>query len=156
MSLKKRKLRKNEREFIPKNIEKYVGQYPIIARSSWENRYCQWLDVNPAVLEWSSEGHCVRYIDPFQPQRKRRYFPDYYVCLWTNKGKRRYLVEIKPEKDLKLPPKKSNRSKKTLQIMETTYLVNQSKFKAAKDYCKKMGYEFKVITEKQLFRNKRG
>ena len=156
MSLKKRKLRKNEREFVPKNIEKYVGQYPIITRSSWENRYCQWLDVNPAVLEWSSEGHCVRYVDPFQPQRKRRYFPDYYVCLWTSKGKKRYLVEIKPEKDLKPPPKNSKKSKKTLFTMETTYKVNQAKFRAAEDYCRKMGYEFKILTEKQLFRNKRG
>lgn len=154
--LKKRKLKKNEREFIPKNIEKYVGQYPIIARSSWEFRYCHWLDVNPAVLEWSSEAHCIRYIDPFQPQRKRRYYPDYYVCLCTDKGKKRYIVEIKPEKDLKLPPKNSKKSKRTIAIMETTYLVNQAKFKAAKDYCKKMGFEFKVLTEKLLFRDKRG
>lgn len=156
MSLKNYKLRKNEREFIPNNVEKYVGQYPIIARSSWEYRYCQWLDVNPAVLEWSSEGHCIRYVDPFQPQRKRRYFPDYYVCMNTGNGKKRFLVEIKPERDLKPPPKNTKKSKRTLQRMETTYLINKSKISAAEDYCRKMGYEFKILTEKQLFRNKRG
>lgn len=156
MSVKKRKLRSNEREFIPKNIEKYVGQYPIIARSSWEYRYCEWLDVNPAVLEWSSEGHCVKYLDPFQPNRTRRYYPDFYVCLWTKEGKKRYLVEIKPERDLKLPLKGSKETQKTKAMRETTYLVNQAKFKSAKEYCKKMGFEFRVLTEKQLFRDKRG
>ena len=156
MNLKSKNLRPNERSFIPKNIEKYVGRYPIICRSSWEYRYCQWLDVNPAVLEWSSEGHCIRYVDPFQPQRTRRYFPDYYVCVDTDKGKRRYLVEIKPEKDLRLPKNKANKSKRTLAMRETAYLVNKAKFEAAEIYCKKMGYEFKVLTEKELFRDKRG
>ena len=156
MSLKNNKLRKNEKKFYPKNIEKYVGKYPIICRSTWEERYCEWLDINPAVLEWSSECHCVYYVDPFDPSRKRRYFPDFYVCLWTKAGKKRFLVEVKPEKDLKPPPKKSNKSKKTLMIMEQTFLVNQAKFRAAIDYCKTMGYEFRIVTEKQLFRDKRG
>jgi len=154
--LKNRKLRKSEREFIPKNIEKYVGMYPIISRSSWEYRYCQWLDANPAVLEWSSEGHCIRYVDPFQPSRKRRYYPDFYVVVNTKAGKKIFIVEIKPEKDLNFPTNKKNKSPKTIRMMETTYLVNKSKFEAAKVYCKKMGYEFKVLTEKELFRNKRG
>jgi len=110
--------------------------------------------VNPAVLEWSSEGHCIRYVDPFQPNRTRGYYPDYYVCLWTKNGKKRYLVEIKPEKDLRLPRNK-NKSKKTIAMRETAYLVNQAKFKAAKEYCKKMGFEFRVLTEKTLFRDKR-
>ena len=156
MSLKNYKLRKNERHFIPNNVEKYVGQYPIVCRSSWEYRYCQWLDVNKAVLEWSSEGHCIRYLDPFKQNRSRRYFPDYYVCIWTGEGKKKFLVEIKPEKDLKPPPKNSKKSPKTLQIIEHTYIVNQAKFRAAEEYCKKMGYEFKILTEKQLFRDKRG
>ena len=156
MTLKNNKLRKTERPFIPNNVEKYVGSYPIVCRSSWEYRYCQWLDINPAVLEWSSEGHCVPYVDPFQPFRKRRYYPDYYVCMNTGQGKKRFLVEIKPEKDLHPPPKNSKKSKRTLRIMETTYRVNQAKFKAAQEYCKLMGFEFKVLTENQLFRNKRG
>lgn len=156
MSLKNYKLRKNEKQYIPKNAEKYVGQYPIICRSSWEYRYCEWLDVNPAVLEWSSEGHCIRYVDPFQQNRTRRYFPDYYVCLWTGKGKKRYIVEVKPEKDLKPPPAKSKKSQKTIRAMTHTYLINQAKFKAAEAYAEKLGYEFRVITEKTLFRNKRG
>jgi len=156
MNLKNRKLRKNEKNFIPNNIEKYVGRYPIICRSSWEYRYCQWLDVNPAVLEWSSEGHCIRYVDPYQPQNKRRYIPDYYVCMNTGNGKKRFIVEIKPERDLLPPPRNTKKSKRTIQMMETAYNVNMAKFKAAEEYCRKMGYTFKILTEKQLFRNKRG
>ena len=138
--------------FSPRYLEKYVGKYPIICRSSWEYRFCQWLDANPAVLEWSSEGHCIKYRDPFNAKKTRRYFPDYYVCLNTDMGKKRFLVEVKPEKDLKMPDRNSNKSKKTILTQETTYIVNKAKFEAAQIYCNKMGFEFKVITEKELFR----
>lgn len=156
MSLKNQKLRKHEKYYSPTNIEKYVGQYPIVCRSSWEYRYCQWLDITPAVLEWSSEGHCIRYLDPTQRDKTRRYYPDFYVCLHTDKGKRRFLVEVKPDKDTKPPNKRGKKSQKTKATMTRTYLINQAKFRAAEVYSKKMGFIFKVLTEKQLFRNKRG
>ncbi len=155
MTLKNNKLRKNEQQFVPRNVEKYVGQYPIVCRSTWEYRYCQWLDANPAVLEWSSEGHCIKYLDPFNKSRTRRYYPDYYVLMYTRQGQKRFIVEVKPEKDLKPPKKKKNWSKSTKSIREQTYIINKAKFAAAQEYCKKMGYEFKVITEKNLFRSKR-
>jgi hypothetical protein len=154
--VKKYKRRKNEREYIPRNIEKYVGQYPIIARSSWEYRFFQWADSNPSILEWSSEGHCINYQDPYQPNKSRRYYPDIYAVVKNKNGKHRCIIEIKPEKDTRLPRKKAGKSAKTLAMREHTYIVNQAKFKAAKEYCKRMGYEFVVLTEKQLFRNKRG
>jgi hypothetical protein len=75
----KYKSNKNESQYIPRHTEKYCGTYPIICRSSWEYRMCEWLDYNKKVSEWSSEGHRIPYFDPVN-NRKRIYYPDYYVC----------------------------------------------------------------------------
>lgn len=145
--IKKYKRNINEKEYIPYNTEKYVGTYPIICRSSWEYRVCEWLDNNKSVLEWSSEGHRIKYLDP--EGNTRTYYPDFYVMF---KNRKKFIVEVKPQKDLRMPRNKGNKSHKTMIMREHTFLVNQAKFKAAKQYCKKLGYEFVVLTEKDLFR----
>ena len=151
MSAFKRRKNRNQGEFIPKNSVKYKGRYPIIVRSTWERMFSQWLDMNPSVIEWSSESHVVNYYDPVQMKR-RRYYPDYYMKVTTRDGGfRKYLVEIKPYRET-LPPKKTKgQSKKTKLYQESTYLTNQAKWEAAKRYCQKMGLEWKIITEKEMF-----
>jgi hypothetical protein len=146
--LKHNKKRKNEREYIPVNSQKYIGGYPIITRSTWEYKFCEWLDYNRNVIEWSSESHKIGYIDPIDG-RHRRYYPDFYARM----GNDRFIIEVKPEKDLRMP-KKGKKSVKTMMIREQNYLVNKAKFKAAERYCQKLGYKFMVLTEKQLFRGK--
>jgi len=147
--MKKRKLKDSEREYIPQNVEKYIGLYPIITRSSWEYRFCQYLDATPKIKEWSSESHIIRYVDPIIKNKRRRYYPDFYAKV----GNTKYIIEIKPQKDLKLP-KRGKKSQKTINTQTKTFVMNEAKFKAADEYCKKMGYEFIVLTEKQLFRGK--
>lgn len=143
----KRKWTKNCKEFIPRNSEKYIGKYPIITRSGWEYKFCQWLDANPDILCWSSESVSIRYIDPIT-RRSRRYYPDFFME--TAEGGR-FIVEIKPYKET-IPPKRTRRkSKKTIMTEDRNYSRNQAKFRAAENFCRKMGYTFKVITEKELF-----
>jgi hypothetical protein len=144
-------LLKSDKQYIPRFPEKYVGRYPIYIKSSWETKFAQWLDYNENVIEWSSESIMIRYQDPFEPTKYRRYFPDFYAKFKDGKS---YIIEIKPLQDCKLPTKKSKASKKTLLIREHTYHINNAKFKAAKEYAKKMGMVFEVITEKDLFRKK--
>lgn len=146
--MKKYKRNKHEREYIPYNTEKYVGQYPIVCRSSWEYRMCEWLDHNDKVTEWSSEGHRIKYVDPIE-HRGRIYYPDFYARF---RNRKRFIIEVKPEKHLRMPKKRGNKSPRTMAIREHTYLINQAKFKAARQYCKQLGYEFVIITEKDLFR----
>jgi hypothetical protein len=98
-------------------------------------------------LEWSSEGHRIPYLDPFDG-RRRIYYPDFYAMF---KNRKKFIVEVKPTKDLRMP-KKGKKSHKTMLMREHTYLINQAKFKSAKQYCKKLGYQFIVVTEKELFR----
>ena len=151
MFIKKRKIKKRWGEFIPINPNKYTGRYPIIIRSSWERMFCQWLDATPTILEWSSENIAIPYYDPIQ-QKKRRYYPDFWIKVRNrNNGTSKFVVEIKPDKETKPPVKRGNRSKKTKLFQESTWITNQAKFKAAEQYCKKMGYTFKIMTEKNLF-----
>jgi len=145
--MKKYTRKENEKEYIPVHPEKYCGMYPIICRSTWEEKFCKYLDFNKRVVEWSSECHRIGYIDPVRG-KKRIYYPDFYAKFID---KKRYIIEVKPKDDLKLPQKK-NKSVKTIAVKEQTYYVNQAKFKAAREYCKKLGMEFTIITEKDLFR----
>lgn len=149
----KYKKNKKDKEYVPKYSEKYCGTYPIVCRSSWEYRMCEWLDYNNNVLDWSSENHRIRYFDKHFDGitgKHRTYIPDFYVMF---RDRKKFIVEVKPEKDLRMP-KKGKKSKKTMMIQEQTYHLNQAKFKAAREYCKKLGYKFIVITERDLFRRK--
>jgi hypothetical protein len=146
--MKKYKRNGNEQEYIPKNPEKYIGTYPIICRSGWELRFCQYLDITYSIREWASEGIRIKYFDPVR-SKYRTYYPDFFVKL---SNRRKLVVEIKPLKDCRLPKKVGGKSAKTMAIREATYYTNKAKFKAAEDYCKKLGYEFVVLTENDLFR----
>jgi hypothetical protein len=153
MSFIKRKQNRHQGQFVPTMPEKYVGRYPIVVRSSWERMYCQWLDKNENVKEWSSEGSVINYYDPIQMKR-RRYYPDFWMKVLDKKGNiNKYIIEIKPNHETRPPVnKRGKKSSKTMLKQEATYLTNQAKFNAAKQYCDKLGVKFLVLTEKELFR----
>ena len=143
--------KRNKNKFIPRFPNKYVGRYPIVIRSSWERMACQWLDSDPRVLKWSSESHIVYYYDPIQ-MKNRRYYPDFFaVILNKHKEPVKYIIEVKPNKETRPPVKTRGQSKKTQLYQEATWLTNQAKFDAAQKYCKKLGYHFKLLTEKEMF-----
>lgn len=135
--------------FRPKNANKYNGDANnIIYRSSWELRVMKYLDENPNVIWWCSEELVIPYYDPIQ-NKKRRYFPDFVVKTKRKDGSvMTYVLEVKPEKQTKQPEQK----RKTQKFINesVTYIINQSKWKAATEFCKDHGWEFKVITEKDL------
>jgi 4-hydroxyphenylpyruvate dioxygenase-like putative hemolysin len=58
------------------------------------------------------------------------------------------MIEVKPERETK-PPVQKRKTKRYIQE-SVTYIVNQSKWKAATEFCKDHGWEFKVVTEKDL------
>ena len=62
---------------------------------------------------------------------------------------KRYVVEVKPDKQTK-PPKKGKRVTKSFIYESKTYAVNQAKWRAAEEWCKDRRLEFKIITERQL------
>ena len=137
--------------YRPRHPEKYVGNpNNIIYRSSWERIFCKWVDMNPAILSWSSEEICIPYIKPTDGA-VHRYFPDYIIKVKDRTGKiTTWMVEIKPYNQ-SVPPVPSKRKRQSTLLQEqATYLINQYKWKAAKEFCAKKGWVFKVITEKEL------
>ena len=127
------------------NPRKYKGNARnVVYRSSWEYKFMQWCDSHPSVEEWASEEIIIPYISPVDGKR-HRYFPDFYVKV----GNKKYIAEVKPLKQTKEPKTQKRNTKKYIsEVM--TYAVNKAKFKAADEFCKDHGWEFMVVTEKEL------
>ena len=138
-------------KFSPKNPKKYKGDPTnIIYRSLWERKFFQYCDETEDIVSWASEELFVPYVSP-KDNRWHRYFPDVIIEARQKDGSTRtIMIEIKPQKETKEPKVKS---KKTPQYITevVTWGVNQAKWKYAEEYCKDKGWEFKILTEKDLF-----
>lgn len=140
----------HKRKFIPVFPEKYSGDPTnIIMRSSWETKFANWCDKNPSIVKWHSEETVV----PYRCQtdnRIHRYFIDFKIQVKNTAGEiKTYLVEVKPAAQT-IPPKYPGRRTQRYLTESLTFIKNQSKWKAATEYCKDRGWEFKIITEKEL------
>jgi hypothetical protein len=135
--------------FKPKNPKKYNGSADnIIYRSSWELRVMKYLDESPNIIWWASEELAIPYRSPVD-QKMHRYFPDFIVKVREKTGLvMTYILEIKPEKQTKVPIQK-RKTQKYLQEA-ATYAINQEKWRAADIFCQDHGWKFKVVTEKDL------
>ena len=135
--------------FKPKNPTKYNGNANnIIYRSLWELRVMKYLDDHPEVIWWASEELIIPYYSPID-NKKHRYFPDFVAKMKRKDGTvMTYVIEVKPEIQTKQPEQKRKTKKYIQESM--TYIINQSKWKAATEFCKDHGWEFKIITEKHL------
>jgi hypothetical protein len=136
--------------FKPKNPQKYIGDHKnIIYRSSWECKVMHWLDTNSNVVSWASEEITIPYISPVD-NRYHRYFPDFVVKVRTQTGQLKTLMlEVKPKNQTKPPEVQKRKTKRYINEV-VTWGVNQSKWKAAQEYCADRGWEFKIITEDHL------
>lgn len=135
--------------YKPVNRNKYRGCKDPVYRSGWELKFFKFCDINPNVIEWTSEGIVVPYVSPID-NKVHRYFVDNMVYIKEGEIKKRYLIEIKPSKQT-MPPVESKRKKKSTMIYEqVTYAQNKAKWAAAATYAKQHNMEFKIITEKEL------
>lgn len=144
--------------FKPKRPEKYRGDpTKICFRSSWERVLCKYFDENPLVEMWSSEEIVVPYYDEAN-QKQRRYFPDFVVRF--KRGPDQYetvMVEVKPYAETQPPrqPKKVTKRTQSRLLEETsTYITNQCKWEAARQFCSQRGWKFLIMTEKEIFGGK--
>lgn len=142
--------------YYPVNWQKFSGKTGFaVCRSSYESAFCKWADSTSTVVKWSSEDIKVQYQDPITPfdskgrPKYRTYYPDFVIQ--TDKGEV-FLIEVKPKKQTMPPVITESKSRKTINIEKKTWLVNQAKWKSAQNYCNRMGWKFKIITEDQLFR----
>lgn len=139
--------------YTPKYPDKYKGKYPIIMRSGLERKFVQWCDNNPNVAYWSSESLEIPYVDPFGKRdakgnvKMRRYYPDFIVKTVKNEV---FVVEIKPFNETQMPKQTKRKASKTYLEEVYKYKKNLSKWQACDAFCRNKGYQFKLITEKNL------
>ena len=108
--------------------------------------YC---DLAESVSEWQSEEFWIPYKSPLD-NRTHRYFPDFYIKARESDGKiKKYIIEVKPQRQTK-PPAKPKRQTRGYLREAYEYAKNQAKWKAANEWCLDRGFEFKVLTEKEL------
>ena len=136
-------------KFIPKKPSKYAGDSTnIIWRSTWERKVMDWLDQSESVVYWSSEELAIKYYNPID-NKIHRYFPDFIVKVKKKDGTvMTHVLEVKPEYQTKQPVRKRKTQKFINEYV--TYTINQSKWKAATEFCKDRGWQFRILTEKNL------
>ena len=145
----KRDKRFHQGIFKPKNPDKLIGKTAIY-RSGLELKFFRFCDENPNIQKWGSENIVIPYHSKIDG-RLHSYHVDNYVEIMEGDTLTRYLIEIKPHAQT-IEPKKSKRKKKSTVLYEQTQWVinNEGKWPAAKAFCKKKGWKFLIITEKEL------
>ena len=137
--------------YKPSYPNKYKGDpNNIVYRSLWERKFMVYCDTNENILQWGSEEIVVPYKSPVD-NRYHRYFPDFYIKYKDVNGKiKKSLIEIKPFRQTQEPKVQKRKTKGYIyEVVE--YAKNQAKWKAAEEWCLDHGYEFKVLTENELF-----
>lgn len=135
--------------YEPINEHTYKGSYPIICRSLLEKKFCIYLDNNPNVKEWYSEPISIKYLNRWD-SKMHTYYPDFIFA--TLDGDK-YIVEVKPSKQLIKPKAPLRNSKKALSNYKYAlqmYITNVSKVEAARQYATANNFKFIFITEKEL------
>ena len=137
--------------YTPINPEKYVGnKNTIFYRSSWEKRVMFEFDTNPAFKKWSSEELKIPYVLDGNPHT---YYPDFLVQFENKNGVvQTWLVEVKPKRQTTPPTSGRGKKRATLLAEATTYNKNLAKWNAAEAWCKRKGWEFKILTEDDIFK----
>jgi len=157
MSIKRvrptKKSRFNQGYFKPNNPQKYVGEQPVIYRSSWERKFMIWCDNTSDVLTWSSEPVQIPYWSKFH-KKQRTYYPDFYIKIQKKDDTIEHmLIEIKPEAQIKKPMPPTKNTRKALEsykYLAEQYVVNKDKYIAAQEFAIQRGWKFAVMTEKSL------
>lgn len=149
-----RKRHYHQGKFVPRNPGKYTGDpTDIVYRSRWELLVMQRFDLNPKILKWGSETVVIPYF--WEGDGKpHRYYTDFVIAAQSNDGSIvKMIIEVKPYAQTIEPKKTRGKKKTTLEEECKTYSKNQAKWAAAREYCKKHGFIFWVMTEKDIFPN---
>lgn len=138
-------------KYIIKNPDKYVGdEQSIVYRSGWELKFMNYIDLNENIINWSSEEIAIPYKNPIT-SKTHRYFPDFLIKYYDRNGELKVsLIEVKPYAQTQ-PPKIPKRITRKYKEDKVTYAINCAKWEAAIKFCEKKGWDFKILTEKELF-----
>lgn len=135
--------------FVPKHPEKYLGDPSTIRyMSSWERNAFVFLDNNVNILRWASEEISIPYIKPTDG-KVHKYIPDLFIVYKDKDGNVKCdLCEVKPMKHVK-------QTKKSSPYDLAAIAINHAKFEAAQQFCAQHGWNFRILTENDIFLTKK-
>jgi hypothetical protein len=117
-------------KYTPKNKLK-CWQGSCVYRSMWERKVMLYLDRSEHVHAWSSEKVEVPYVSP-KDDRWHTYYPDFWVRYTNDQDEIvEAVLEVKPHS-------------------QKRWAVNKAKWKAARAMCEEKGWDFIVLTEKEI------
>jgi len=136
--------------FKPTCKKKYMGDNDPVYRSSYELKFFRWADTNSNIIAWGSENVIIPYTSPLD-NRVHRYFVDNFVVFKDKNGtNQKFLIEIKPSSQVAKPINKKGKHRRTILYEQKTWIINQSKWKAAEEWSNRKGCKFLILTEKEL------
>lgn len=133
--------------YKPNNSEKCLNRTPIVYRSMLECRTFRFFDNSPSVLKWGSELFPIQYMKGDKPAR---YWVDIYAEMKIGDEVKKFIFEVKPEKQTISPKPSKNKKRSTVVYEQTMWYINNQKWDAARAWAIKNGLEFKIITEKDV------
>ena len=137
-------------KYKPSYPSKYKGDPTnIICRSSWERKFCRWCDLNENILQWGSEEFHIPYISPLD-RRVHKYFPDFIIMFERDGNMITEMIEVKPKAQVDGPNPNPKRRTAAWMRSVQTYLTNMAKWEAAAKVCEDRGWNFRLVTEKDL------
>lgn len=135
-------------KYTPINKEKYIGKHVPHYRSGWELQFMRLCDKHPNILAWASEAHRIPYIHPLSG-KATTYVPDFFIVYEDANGqKHAEIIEIKPSKQMMGNAVSTND--------RAAAIVNEAKWKVARQWANQQGLGFRIITENELFRAPQG
>lgn len=138
--------------YFPLNeCKKYLGEGPIIYRSSWEKKFCLYCESNPAILNWWSEPIAIKYFNPMD-NNYHKYFPDYVIKLVSGET---YIIEVKPKSQLQKPQEPKRKTKKAIDSYKWSYEAwykNSLKQEAAKEYARMRHWTGFIFVTEDFFK----
>ena len=120
-------------------------------RSGLEKKFMKNCDFSSSTIEWDYENIVIPYQKLYNIGTKKinHYIIDFWIKKIINGKIKEFLVEIKPYAFLSPPPYQKRVTKKYLELIEN-HSTNKSKWKAASSFCDDKGWEFAIVTEKDL------
>ena len=135
--------------YTPINTQKYKGKGLPQFKSKLELKLMMYLDKSDAVCEWCYEPFAIKYEDKSELINGkgviRKYYVDFTASIKTGSAIKKVWIEVKSINDVVM-----NKRKNTNIYENKTYLKNMSKWVVARKLAQNLGYEFKIITDRDL------
>lgn len=118
-------------------------------KSSLELSAIRYADYNKHIVRFSLEPFAIPYLKPTDG-KTHRYYIDLFLEFSTGD---KFLVEVKSYGETIPPKKPKSKSQKALDSYKKaleTFMINQSKWDAARKFASERGVKFIILTENEL------